>query len=232
MKPDALPLPDVSPIEPGDAPPTRREIGKQETRARILRVARAMIAQVGIEATTMRGIAAAAERSTGAMFANFDDKEQLFEEVIIDDYAELLLEVQAAAQAGGSLREVVIGMFDTAYARQLESPGLARDVLAQVWRAGPRLRGRIQHATREIEACFADVLAAAVARGDLPAGLDIELAAQMLWASYLATLARALLGSLNRASVRRRCGSQLDFLLAGFGGPRAEACKSPQRRSA
>jgi AcrR family transcriptional regulator len=230
LKPDAPAIPNSSPLE--STPPSRREIGKRRTRARILSVAREMLAQGGIEAATMRGIAAAAECSTGAVFANFDDKENLFETVILDDYAELLLEIQAAAQTDGTLREVVIGMFDTAYARQLESPGLARDVLAQVWRAGPRLRDRIQDATREIETCFAEVLALAVTRGDLPAHVDVDLAAQMLWASYMATLARALLGSLSTAAVRRRCASQIDVLLAGFGGTQAEAFQSQKRRSA
>ena len=127
---DAFPDPGGTPLEMGDAPPTRRELGKRETRARILDVAKEMITQDGFEAATMRGIAAAAGRSTGAVFSNFDDKEHLFEEVISDDFADLLLEVQRAARAGGSLREVVAGMFDAASARQLERPGLMRDVLA------------------------------------------------------------------------------------------------------
>ena len=61
--------------------PTRRALAKQQTRAKVLAAARRLFSEQGYEGATIRDIAAAAGMSTGAVFANFTDKSDLFREI-------------------------------------------------------------------------------------------------------------------------------------------------------
>lgn len=60
---------------------TNRDRAKAETRAKVLAAGRAMFEEVGYEAATIRAIAAACEMSTGAVFASFRDKADLYRAV-------------------------------------------------------------------------------------------------------------------------------------------------------
>ena len=87
------------PIRGADAavPTTRRALAKQRTRMKLLDAARELFADRGYEAATVRDIAAAADLSTGAVFASFTDKADLFNEVIVADYEALYQRMASAA---------------------------------------------------------------------------------------------------------------------------------------
>lgn len=87
------------------APTTRRAAAKLKTRAAILDAAKAMFAVVGYEATTIRTVASAAGYSTGAVFASFKDKAELYEAIFghppitPEQGRQYLLELQALTTA-------------------------------------------------------------------------------------------------------------------------------------
>src|ERR1700759_2680024 len=81
--------------------PTRRALAKQQTRAKVLAAARRLFSEQGYEGATIRDIAAAAGMSTGAVFANFTDKSDLFREIMLTDMA-ALAEAMANAAAEGN----------------------------------------------------------------------------------------------------------------------------------
>lgn len=58
----------------------KRTAQKADKRRRIIDAAQAMFQLLGYEGTNLRDIAKSAGCSTGAVFSNFADKEQLFEE--------------------------------------------------------------------------------------------------------------------------------------------------------
>lgn len=65
-----------------DAPRlNRRQRAKIETRAKVLAAAKEQFADGGYEAATIRTIVNAVGMSTGALFANFKDKETLYREI-------------------------------------------------------------------------------------------------------------------------------------------------------
>ena len=73
----------------GESPvkiPTRRALAKQQTRAKVLAAARRLFSEHGYEGATIRDIAQAAGMSTGAVFASFSDKSELFDEILTADY--------------------------------------------------------------------------------------------------------------------------------------------------
>lgn len=61
----------------------KRQLAKAATRAKLIEVARTLWAEPGTyELMTIRVIASAAGYSTGAIFANFDSKEDLWREAM------------------------------------------------------------------------------------------------------------------------------------------------------
>lgn len=56
----------------------KRQAAKSATRAKVVSAAAKLFAEVGYEKATIRDIAKAAKMSTGAVFANFEDKAALY----------------------------------------------------------------------------------------------------------------------------------------------------------
>lgn len=65
-----------------DGKPNRREQAKTQTRAHILDAARFLFSHVGFFETGIRDVAARAGRTTGAVFANVEDKDQLWRDAM------------------------------------------------------------------------------------------------------------------------------------------------------
>ena len=97
-------------------PMTRRALAKQHTRRKLLDAARRLFNERGYEAATVREIAAAAGLSTGAVFASFADKADLFGEVILDDHGALEEHLKAADDKGPATEAALLKLFATAYA--------------------------------------------------------------------------------------------------------------------
>lgn len=94
---------------------TRRSEAKAATRARVLEAARVGFSTLGYERTTIRDIAHMAEMSTGAVFANFSDKEALYRELfghalVSPEIGAGLLNVVRRAMDGGFDREMAAGL--------------------------------------------------------------------------------------------------------------------------
>jgi len=69
--------------------PNQRALAKQRTREKIIAAARALFAERGYEGATIRDIAKAAGMSTGAVFASFTDKSDLFIDIAETEQAGL-----------------------------------------------------------------------------------------------------------------------------------------------
>jgi len=64
-----------------DAAPNRRQLAKAQTRAKVLDAGKCLFEEVGYERATIRAVARRAGFSTGAVFANFADKTELYRAV-------------------------------------------------------------------------------------------------------------------------------------------------------
>lgn len=64
-----------------DAAPNRRQLAKAQTRAKVLDAGKSLFEEVGYERATIRAVARRAGFSTGAVFANFADKTELYRAV-------------------------------------------------------------------------------------------------------------------------------------------------------
>ena len=90
------PLGDLTAVDP--ARTNQRALAKQRTREKILAAAKALFAERGYEGATIRDIAKSAGMSTGAVFASFIDKSDLFTEIAEAEQADLHRALRAAQE--------------------------------------------------------------------------------------------------------------------------------------
>ena len=98
----------------------RRQAAKIRTRQKVLEAARSLFAERGYEPATIRDIAKGAGMSTGAVFANFQDKAELFEAVLTEDMTRLAEVVEAGAPQGEPVRDRLVGALSAGYHSSLD----------------------------------------------------------------------------------------------------------------
>ncbi len=209
----------IAPIQAAEATPikapTRRTLAKQQTRAKVLAAARRLFSEQGYEGATIRDIAAAAGMSTGAVFANFTDKSDLFREIMIVDMAALADAMSAAAGSANTVDEALLKMFMAGYGFYQTQLPLARAAFSVGWspQDGPALRSAPP--VQVLHELLLDQLNRATARGELIAGADLELRAQMLFETYLSNYPQAIFGGWSLPALEARSNDQIRILLAG-----------------
>jgi AcrR family transcriptional regulator len=86
-----------------------REQSKANTRARLLDAARSVFASSGFHGASVEEIASAAGFSTGALYSNFDGKEDLFLALMEREISEHAREISDAVRARASIAERATG---------------------------------------------------------------------------------------------------------------------------
>jgi AcrR family transcriptional regulator len=206
------------PTAPGlpDAPPNRRAIAKQQTRERLLKAAKRIFIERGYEAATIRGIAHAADLSTGAVFASFSDKADLFNEVIIAEYEGLVERMDAAVTAGAPTDVALLDMLTLAGRLHLEHLRLTQSAIGFSWQRGVVAEKRSRAAVKLVVSKLGDTLRQGIARGELSADIDVKLTSEMLWDSHVANYRRAIFDDWDIEALRSRLAAQIGVLLAGY----------------
>lgn len=195
--------------------PTRRALAKQQTRAKVLAAARRMFSEEGYEGATIRDIAAAAGMSTGAVFANFSDKSDLFREIMFNDLVELGELMREAATPARTVDEALLKVFMTGYGYYKSRLPLARAAFSVSWTAdqGQVLRCLAPaHAAVEL---MTELLNAGVERGELSRESEVKLRSQMLFDSYLSNYVQAVFEGWSLEALQTRSRDQIRVILAG-----------------
>lgn len=195
--------------------PTRRALAKQQTRLKVLAAARRLFSEQGYEGATIRDIAAAAGMSTGAVFANFTDKSDLFREIMTDDMEALLAAMRDAAARGRGVEDAVLKVFMAGYTFYKSRLQLARAAFSVSWdlEGGPVLRGLPSSVA--LQDVFGELLNAAVERGELSQEAEVKLRAQMLFDTYLSNFPQAIFEGWSLEALQTRARDQVRILLAG-----------------
>ncbi|MFZ5718463.1 MAG: TetR/AcrR family transcriptional regulator [Pseudomonadota bacterium] len=195
--------------------PTRRALAKQQTRLKVLAAARRLFAEQGYEGATIRDIAAAAGMSTGAVFANFTDKSDLFREIMADDMDALTAAMRDAADRGRNIEDALLKIFMAGYTFYKTRLQLARAAFSVSWDkdGGPTLRSL--PSALALQDLFTEQLTAAVARGELSQEAEVKLRSQMLFETYLANFPQAIFEGWSLDALQARARDQIRILLAG-----------------
>lgn len=194
--------------------PNQRAIAKQRTRERITSAAKTLFSERGYEGATIRDIAKMAGMSTGAVFASFTDKSDLFAEIAEGVQADLHRAVREAGEGrvGGA---AVIAMLEAAAEHQLRDLALFQAVMSALWTPGlgERLRRRLDR--RPVMSLIATALAEEFACVERITKADVSLFAEMIWDAYVSLLRRVALDRLTADEVKARIGEQVTTILAG-----------------
>ena len=192
--------------------PNQRALAKQRTREKIVAAAKMLFAERGYEGATIRDIAKTAGMSTGAVFASFTDKADLFTDIAETEQAELFAVMRIAAE-GLTGRAAILAMLDAAAGRQLESLALFQAIMSALWTPGlgEAVRRRLDRRT-------AVSLILGVVQADLASETEggcPTLIAEMIWDAFVAALRRAALNGLTLESLQARIHDQTTTILAG-----------------
>ena len=200
------------------APTSQRLLSKLRTRVKVMTAARQLFSEHGYEAATIRDIARAAGMSTGAVFANFQDKADLFEAVMAEDFDRVadVMRTAAEASAGQPLGDRLAIVFAAAYRDGFTDVPLVQAAVAQSW-VHPRsaeVRGRAR--TKITTGVIADLLRQAVQAGELRTDFDIKLISEMLWDAFIGNYRRGSFDGWSPEQQMTRLSDQVAVILAGI----------------
>lgn len=204
-----------SPSADAERNPSLRAAGKARSRLSLLQAAKALFVERGYEGATMRQIASAAGLSTGAVFASFSDKADLFNAVLLADAEEQARRMEAVANASGPIEQRLRRVLSVAYDFQLGQLELLRGAVALSWSQG--LAGKLgDRPVRQVVVAQISAIACdAVERGELKPQTDVSLVADTLWDCYVANYRCAIFAGFDAEHLSLRIGDQIDLLLAG-----------------
>jgi len=195
--------------------PTRRALAKQQTRAKVLAAARRLFSEAGYEGATIRDIAAEAGMSTGAVFANFTDKSDLFREIMAADMDALVEAMRDGAGRGRGVDDVVLKVFGAGYAFYKSRLPLARAAFGVSWLPEQGLELRNLPPVQLIQELFTEALTQGVERGELSQEAEVKLRSQMLFDCYLANFQEAIFGGWSLEALQAKSKDQIRVVLAG-----------------
>ena len=203
----------ITPLQ--DRPLTGRALAKQRTRQKILEAARALFNERGYDGATVRDIAKAAGMSTGAVFASFADKAELFDEIVAGDYQALEVEMAQAVRDAASLEAALLGLFGAAYRSHAHQLPMICAAMSAGWRREPDAIPRSRQALKPIARLVGETLQKGVERGELAADTDVGLLRGIVWELYLSGYRAAVYEGRGAEEMLARLGDQLKLVLAG-----------------
>ena len=162
----------------------RRQAAKVRTRQKVLDAARTLFAERGYDAATIRDIAKGAGMSTGAVFANFQDKAELFEAVFSEEMEGLLLDIRTAAAEGRVLDRLSNGL-TAGYHRSLDHLPLMQAMVARSWFQPEDADLRSRAFVRPLVEAVAEILQAGVREGELRQDVDLPMLARLIWDVFI-----------------------------------------------
>jgi AcrR family transcriptional regulator len=165
---------------------------RTEIRARIIEKARERFAAAGVDATSLRSIAADADTSIGMIYYYFPTKDDLFLAVVEDVYAELLTELERELGRHEDFRESVLAL----YRRIGQASPLELQVIRLVAREALTSGQRLERVARRFSRGHIPLVFETVVRGVRSGELRTDLHPLVLMAATIA------LGTLPQIALR------------------------------
>jgi AcrR family transcriptional regulator len=202
-----------------DVKPTRRVASKARTRERILEAAKTQFSTHGFEGATVRAIAIEAGMSTGAVFANFDDKTDLFNAVILNDYgplAQAMIEIDANSAAEATACERLLAMLARGYDLLLQQLPLVQAEICNSWTCGRKQQDAYRAARQPVIQALQQVLDSRIASGELKADLNAKAAVEIVWNLYVESFRAAIFDHQEKTHLLSDLQVKLSLLDSGW----------------
>jgi AcrR family transcriptional regulator len=212
MRESSLSAPEAVETE-GQPRLNRRQAAKVRTRQKVLDAARSLFAERGYDAATIRDIAKGAGMSTGAVFANFQDKAELFEAVFSEEMEGLLADIRGAATEGRVLDRLSSGL-TAGYHRSLDHLPLMQAMVARSWFQPEDADQRSRAFVRPLVEAIGEMLQAGVREGDLRQDVDVALVSRLVWDVFISNYRFAAYDNWGIEELTPHIRKQLDLILA------------------
>lgn len=193
----------------------RRQAAKVRTRQKVLDAARTLFAERGYDAATIRDIARAAGMSTGAVFANFQDKAELFETVFGEEITGLAHDFRTGAGSDGSILKRLTGAMDAGYHRSLEHLPLMQAMIARSWFQPSDADLRSRAFIKPVIETLGGILHDGISTGELRQDIETLLIARMLWDIWISNFRFVAYDGWDAAALSAHIGKQTAMVLAG-----------------
>lgn len=195
---------------------TRRALAKQQTREKVLQAARQLFTERGYEGATIRDIAKAAGMSTGAVFASFADKSELFGDILTADHAAMAQAMTAAVEGKTGVEDALLALFKAGYDfHYAQLPLFAAGVsVSRSWSEAAEQRNR--ESIRPIRDLILQQLRNGVERGELAERYDLRLVAGVLWDIFLRSYRKAVFDGWSSEDLLSTLRDQVRLVLAGL----------------
>ena len=192
----------------------RRQAAKVRTRQKVLEAARELFAERGYEPATIRDIAKGAGMSTGAVFANFQDKAELFEAVLTDDMTSLAETLRGGA-GKGSVQKRLNNALAAGYHGSLDHLPLFQAIVARSWFQPLAAETRARAVTAQVTGVIAEILRDGIGANEIVQDADITLLTEMVWDAYLSNYRRAAYDGWSLEALSAQIDKQVKVILAG-----------------
>lgn len=193
-----------------------RARSKELNRLKILASARNLFRERGYEAATLRDIASEAGLSTGAVFANFADKHEIFTRVAEEEAARVLTVMIDAHDTALPLEERLLKQLLAAYEAALPNAQILLSALVMDWKRAWPASEDISRLTVWSRQIITETLQHATGRKELPVTAPIAAAAGILEDISYANARRAFYDSLDLATVAGQLETQVRLIIAGL----------------
>lgn len=140
---------------------------RSDIRPRILEAARQRFVKSGVDASSLRGIAADAGTSLGMIYYYFPSKDELFLAVVEEVYGQLLADLEQALAAAPDFRGGLIGLYRRIAAASPLELDVVRMVAREALSSHERLESLAQRFRRGHIPLLLQTLAGALGRGEL-----------------------------------------------------------------
>ncbi len=214
--PSPIPSQEDKPLPTGT-----RARSKERNRLKILESAIQLFRERGFEAATLRDIARSAGLSTGALFANFTDKTEIFLTVVGDENARVVQVMREAHDANLPLTDRLKRQMMRAYEVSQVNARLILSAFVMKWSQESLSNNEVGKMSDLVRYALRDTLKMAQDRGELPAGVTPDTAAEILEDLLFANLRRAFQGSDEQGSfdmdlLSQRVTEQVAVVVAGL----------------
>lgn len=213
--------PPENPTKDQPLPVVSRARSKERNRQKILDSAMALFRERGFEAATLRDIAKGAGLSTGALFANFADKNEIFLIVVEQENARVIMVMRESydetLDLAGRLHKQLMRGYETAQV----NARLILSAFVMKWSQGQTGLNEVARMSDMVRFALLDTLKAARDRKELPAHAQVDAAAEILEDLCFANMRRAFQGSdkpdgFNVEQLSQSVTLQVSLVIAGL----------------
>ncbi|MDV6331759.1 TetR/AcrR family transcriptional regulator [Asticcacaulis sp. 201] len=198
-----------------------RAKSKERNRLKILESAATLFRERGFEAATLRDIARAAGLSTGALFANFADKNEIFMTVLEEENAKVIGAMRSAHDESLPLVVRLHRQLMRAYETSQHNARIVLSAFVMKWSHDQSTPNEVGKMSEQVRVVLLNTLTQARERKEIPAGADIDCASEVLEDLCFANLRRAYqasddAGGYDLNKMAENLTAQIRIVIAGI----------------